>query len=83
MNKTKFTVRVDPDAFKAAKTYAEQHGITVTSLVEEFFRSLEMIDQIRPDTPILNSLAGSLRADATLDDYHQYLEDKYLDGTAK
>jgi hypothetical protein len=79
MDKTKFTVRVDREAIEAAKTYARQHGITVTSLVEEFFRSLGKVDRIQDATPVLNALAGSLPADATLDDYKTYLEKKYLD----
>ena len=37
MDKTKFTVRVNREAFETAKRYAGQHGTTVTSLVEEFF----------------------------------------------
>jgi hypothetical protein len=79
MDKTKFTVRVDRDAIETAKTYARQHGVTVTSLVEEFFRSLGKVAQIQEGTPILNELAGSLHAGATLDDYKDYLEKKYLD----
>ncbi len=83
MDKTKFTVRVNREAFKAAKRYAGQHGTTVTRLVEEFFRSLEKVDQIQHETPVLNTLAGSLHLDATLEDYHAYLEKKYLDDTGK
>ena len=78
MNKTKFTVRVDTDAFSAAKRYAGQHGTTVTNLVEEFFRSLGKVNEISHETPILNELAGSLSADASMDDYRTYLEGKYL-----
>ncbi len=78
MNKTKFTVRVDADAFQAAKQYAGQHGTTVTNLVEEFFRSLEKVSGIPQETPILDELAGSLDADLSLEDYRAYLEEKYL-----
>ncbi len=78
MNKTKFTVRVDADAFAAAKQYAGQHGTTVSSLVEEFFRSLGKVSQIPQDTPILNKMAGSLNTDLSSEDYHAYLEEKYL-----
>jgi hypothetical protein len=79
MDKTKFTVRVDRDAFEAAKQYAGHHSTTVSSLVEEFFRSLGKVDNIFQDTPVLNELAGSLRIDTTLEDYHLYLDKKYLD----
>jgi hypothetical protein len=83
MDKTKFTARVDRDAFETAKKYAGNHSTTVTSLVEEFFRSLGKVDKIFQDTPILNELAGSLRIDTPLEDYHTYLEKKYLDDADK
>ena len=69
MEKTKFTVRVDREAFEAAKQYAGHHDTTVT----------RKVDQIIQDTPVLNELAGSLRMGTTLEDYHAYLEKKYLD----
>ena len=83
MEKTKFTARVDRDAFRAAKQYAGQHSTTITSLIEEFFRSLGKVEKIFQDTPVLNELAGSLRPDTSLEDYHTYLEKKYLDDTNK
>ena len=78
MNKTKFTVRVDSDALNAARQYARQHAITVTDLVEEFFRSLGKVNEIASETPILAELAGSLSADVSTENYHTYLEEKYL-----
>ncbi len=83
MNKTKFTVRVDLNAFEAAKQYARKHDTTLTDLVEEFFRSLSKVEQISQDTPVLNELAGSLSQDVSLDDYRAYLEEKYLGRTRK
>ena len=79
MAKTKFTVRVDAKVFESAKQYAGRHGTTVTSLVEEFFRSLEKVEKIPQETPILNELQGSLKATTSVEDYHNYLEEKYLD----
>ena len=78
MNKTKFTVRVDADALNAARQYARQHAITATDLVEEFFRSLSKVNEIASETPILAELAGSLSADASIDNYHTHLTEKYL-----
>ena len=83
MEKSKFTVRVSQDAFEAAKQYAGRHRTTVTSLVEEFFRSLGKAEAIDQETPVLHELAGSLHADTTLEDYHTYLEKKYLGDTGK
>jgi hypothetical protein len=83
MNKTKFTVRVDADAFQTAKQYAGDHGTTVTNLVEEFFRSLGKVREIPLETPILNELAGSLNEHLSLEDYQAYLEKKYLGDARK
>jgi hypothetical protein len=78
MGKTKFTVRVEPEALAAAKRYAESHGTTVTNLVAEFFRALGKVEEIPLQTPILEELAGSLSADASPEEYRRYLEGKYL-----
>jgi hypothetical protein len=78
MDRTKFTVRVDAQIFRAAKKYAGQHGTTITSLVEAYFRSLDKINQIPTETPILSEMTGSLGIEVSLEDYHAFLEDKYL-----
>lgn len=78
MNKTKFTVRVNAEALEAARQYAGQHGTTITNLVEEFFRSLGKVGEIPQETPVLNELTGSLSAEASVEDYHSYLQGKYL-----
>jgi antitoxin component of RelBE/YafQ-DinJ toxin-antitoxin module len=78
MNKTKFTVRVDAETLNSAKQYARQHSITVTDLVEEFFRSLNKVNEISYETPILAELAGSLSADVSIENYRTHLEEKYL-----
>ena len=83
MEKTKFTVRIDRSAFEAAKLYAGQHSTTVTNLVEEFFRSLDKVEAISHDTPVLNELAGSLHTDTTMEDFYTHLEKKYLGKTDK
>jgi hypothetical protein len=78
MNKTKFTVRVDAEAFEAARQYARQHDTTVTNLVEAFFLALGKAKEISQETPILNELAGSLKPNANPEGYRAYLEEKYL-----
>jgi hypothetical protein len=77
MDKRKFTVRVDAKALEAARQYARQHGTTVTRLVEEYFHSLEQINEFQMETPILNALSGSLQADTNLEEYRAYLEQKH------
>jgi antitoxin component of RelBE/YafQ-DinJ toxin-antitoxin module len=78
MNRTKFSLRLDSDALETAKQYAEKHQISLTELVESYFRALEKVNNIPVDTPILNQLIGSLKTDTSLKDYHEHLEEKYL-----
>ncbi len=76
MGKTKFTTWVDSEALQTAKQYATQHGTTLASLVDAFFRSLEKVHEIQLETPILKELAGSLSEDASLEKRHVRLEKK-------
>lgn len=80
MNKRKITVRVDQDAYEAAKGYAEHFGTTITNLITEFFRSLDKKKQAASRTPILEELAGMLSPDTRVEDYYDHLERKYLEG---
>jgi hypothetical protein len=77
MSKTKITVRVDADAYAAARRFAERKGVTVTDLVTQFFRSLEKEAKAASRTPILEELAGTLRPDTRIEDYDEHLERKY------
>ena len=78
MEKTKFTIRIDPESLERARRYARRHGTTVTRLVNEFFRSLDKELLSQSDTPILDELSGSLSQATLLEDYHKHLESKYL-----
>jgi hypothetical protein len=77
MKEDKLTLRIDANALEAAKRHAEQHNVSVASLVEVFFRSLKKVGEISADTPILSELTGSLRSDTNLEDYQEYIEEKY------
>lgn len=77
MMKTKITVRVEKEAYEAAKRYAEKYGMTITNLVTEFFNSLDKKEKAASRTPILDEMAGSLSPDTRIEDYCEYLEKKY------
>jgi len=76
--KTKFTVRVDSEWLFAAKEYAARHNTTLTNLVGEYLRVLARKEYGR--TPILQEMTGSLKTDTPIEDYHNYLEEKYGTG---
>ena len=77
MEKTKLTVRVPRDLLEGAKRYANEHDTTLTRLVSEFLRQLSMQDDPLADAPVVRRLSGTLSPDASIEDYHRYLEEKY------
>lgn len=76
MEKTKLTLRIEKPIIEAAKDYAEHHNTTLSQLVAEFLRSLKIADSA-PAPPILQELSGILPADVSLQEYRDYLDDKY------
>ena len=79
MEKTKLTVRVPRDLLDGAKRYANEHDTTLTRLVSEFLHQLSIQDDSLADAPVVRRLSGALSPDASIDDYHKYLEKKYGD----
>jgi hypothetical protein len=77
MEKTKFTVRVETDALKRARSYATRHGTNLTRLINEYLRTLGKTHD--SETPILDELAGTLQLEQDQEAYHRYLEYKYLE----
>jgi hypothetical protein len=79
MEKTKLTVRVPRDLLDDAKRYASENNTTLTRLVSEYLRRLSMQDAFLADAPIVRRLSGILPPEASMKDYHDYLEEKYGD----
>jgi hypothetical protein len=77
MEQTKLTVRLPRDLVEGAKRYAEDNDTTVTRLVTEYFRCLGAANEPLTDAPIVRRLSGILAPEASVEDYHQHLEDKY------
>ncbi len=78
--KKKLTLRMDERTIQRAKRYAEQRGISVSKLVENFFAALESQDGEPIEmSPLVSELWGTLEdVDVSEDDYRKHLEDKYL-----
>jgi hypothetical protein len=79
---SKLTLSVDDEVIAQAKRYAEQNGVSVSSLVEIYLAEVSGLKKRNSSvdssaTPILNSLRGSLRK-GDIEDYRRHLEDKYL-----
>jgi hypothetical protein len=77
MEQTKLTVRVSRDLLDNAKRYADENHTTLTRLITEFLRQLRVESSPLADAPIVKRLSGILPPEITVEDYHQYLEEKY------
>jgi len=85
--KKKLTLRMEKDIIERAKAYAAERGESVSKLVENYFAALTALEREEErDTdwreqlpPITRSLVGCLRgSEVDEEDYHRYLEEKYL-----
>jgi hypothetical protein len=77
MEKTKLTVRVPRDLLDGAKRYAAENDTSLTRLISEYLRRLNMQTAVHPDAPVVQRLSGILSQDVSVDDYRQYLEEEY------
>lgn len=76
-DKGKLTLRVNQRLIEQAKTYAAQHNISVSELVETYFLHLEL-EQEPSHTPLVQQLTGILPADVDVKHvYEEYLVAKY------
>lgn len=77
MNYTKLTIRVPGDFLDGAKRYAARHNTTLTRLVSEYLRRLAEQSVSLEDAPIVRRLIGILPPEASVEDYRNYIEEKY------
>ncbi len=75
MAKTKLTLSVERQVIERAKRYSRRNHTTVSELVSQFLASLEEEDG--GSTPITARLVGALAPDGSIDEYYDYLDEKY------
>ncbi|MEW5988721.1 MAG: DUF6364 family protein [Chloroflexota bacterium] len=75
--KRKLTLRLEEHLIQRAKAYASQHDTSVSHLVESFFRNLSSPDEFIPETALVRQLNGILPPEIRLEDYYEYLVEKY------
>ena len=79
---TKLTLRVNLLLIKRAKSYAKQHGKSVSQIVGDYFALLNHAADLSKsisDLPTTKSLRGSLKGMSISEkNYKHYLEKKYL-----
>lgn len=79
---TKLTLKLDKEAIEQAKRYAERRRVSLSKIVERYFKSLA--DEEQPEkteySPLVKELSGiiNLKGNADIkDEYTDYLIDKY------
>ena len=78
---TKLTLRLEKSLVDLAKSYAANHGKSVSKMVSDYFTLLKeaQIQSNEEIAPIAQSLKGSLgKTKISEKDYLNHLEDKYL-----
>lgn len=75
--KKKLTLRINARLIEQAKQYAAQNETSVSQLVETFFQELNRQARRPSSTPVLDKLLGILPEEIDVEDYYNYLTDKY------
>jgi hypothetical protein len=82
---TKLTLRLSPILIRRAKSYAKQHGKSVSQIVGDYFSLLGHVIECEEDAqdsgtlPLTKSLKGALKGtNFSEKDYKKHLEKKYL-----
>ncbi len=77
---TKLTLRLDDLLIQQAKTYAKQHGKSLSQVVSGYFQVLTKEVEKVDTPPMTKSLIGILDGhhDIDVSDYKRHLEEKFL-----
>ncbi|MBV9109522.1 MAG: hypothetical protein JO306_08965 [Gemmatimonadetes bacterium] len=80
MPKESLNLSVERNSIERARRYAERHGTSISRVVDEFLGALPIEEPSDEElSPIVRRLLGAARgSDVGVEDYHAYLEEKYL-----
>lgn len=78
MPRESLNLSVERASVERARRYAELHSTSISRLVDEFLASLP-VSEAAPEhlSPVVRRLYGVARGDAGVEDYHEYLLQKY------
>ena len=77
MDETKLTIRIDRITLERAKSYARQHGTSLTRLVTSHLEQLGADDEATGLSSVTRRLTGVLPPDASVQDYRDHLARKH------
>jgi len=77
---TKLTLNLNKDVIEEAKTYAKDHKVSLSKLIENYLNSLTTTkDKGRKVSPLVESLTGVIPSEASDDkkEYREFISKKY------
>lgn len=78
----KLTLSIEQDVIEKAKRYAKLHGRSLSSIIEEYLKSISsetLINEKQELSDILKELQGSIKLPKNLGSYKEILEDALLE----
>lgn len=72
----KLTLSVDSEVVAGAKQYAKSKGLSVSSMVETYLRSVSRKSGADDDPPVLKRLRGIIKQ-GSVEEYRKHLAAKY------
>jgi len=77
---TKLTLNLDKEIIEEAKTYAKNHSVSLSKLIENYLNSLTRNSKKKSTvSPLVESLTGIIPNDYDeREDYRNYIDKKYL-----
>lgn len=74
----KLTIRLPKSDVDFAKAYAKAHGITVTEVIDRYFRRMRSLERRTP-APEIVAISGLVPSDVDAEEeYRKHLRDKHL-----
>ena len=79
---TKLTLRLDDKVIRQAKETARSKGVSLSRIVEDYFRSLAVWKEMEaPESPVLSEISGVLSTGRDTRklraEYRKHLQEKY------
>ena len=75
-SKKKLTLSVDQEVIERARRYSTRHKTSISRLVSTYLSQLDLpADQ--EFSPLVQRLRGVLPPHVSIEEYHQYLEEKH------
>ena len=78
---TKLTLRLDEHIINQIKNYAAEHKMSLSKMVEQYFRSLVSKKNKEEISPLVKELSGCIKVDREINEKEEitkYLMEKYL-----